>query len=284
LRHGFEFEGGEMTTRSRSVLVILAACVMLSVAGIAAAQYSVVAVLPDGTVVLNGPNGVKSYAVPAGTTFTADGKSGVGVADLKPGMNVSGKESGIDSWKSTDVMVHQELNAKVMAVAGNSLLIRGAQGVEKYEWKDASDITIVKDGKVVDASAIHVGDHITGMIVQKAVPGMHAAAAAPAAAAADTSAADAAAKKAAADKAAADRAAAKKAAADKAAADKAAADKAAADKAAADKAAADAAAAAKPAKKLPKTASEVPAAGLLGVLALAAGAGLTAIRRSRSAK
>ena len=262
-----------MTTRSRTVLAILAACFMLSVAGIAAAQYSVVAVLPDGTVVLNGPSGVKSYAVPAGTTFTADGKSGLAVTDLKPGMNVSGKESGIDNWKSTDVMVHQELNAKVMAVAGNSLLIRGTQGVEKYEWKDASDITIVKDGKVVDASAIHVGDHITGMIVQKAVPGMHAAAPA-AAAAPDTSAADAAAKKAAADKAAADRAAAKKAAADKAAADKAAADKAAA----------DAAAAAKPAKKLPKTASEVPAAGVLGVLALAAGAGLTAIRKSRSAK
>ncbi len=280
-----------MTIRSRSAFVVLAACLMLSFAGIAAAQYSVVAVMPDGTVVLKGPQGVRSYAVPAGTMFNADGKTNVAVADLKPGMSIKGMESGIANWKATDVMVHQELNAEVVAKAGNSMMIRGSKGVEKYEWKDASDITIVKDGKVVDASAINVGDRITGMVVQKAAPSAKAAAAAPAPAA-DTSAADAA-KKAAADKAAAD-AAAKKAAADKAAADKAAAaaakkeaaDKAAADKAAADKAAADAAAkaAAGSKKKLPKTASELPMIGLVGVLALAAGAGLTITRKSRSAK
>jgi LPXTG-motif cell wall-anchored protein len=251
-------------SRSRSALVVLAACVMLAIAGVASAQYTVVTVLPDGTVVLKGPNGVHSYAVPAGTVFNADGKPGVAVADLKPGMQVAGVESGIAHWKGTDVMVHEELNAEVVSKAGNTMLIRGSKGVEKYEWAVASDITIVKDGKVVDASAINVGDRITGMIVQKAAPGKRMAAAAPAAA--DTSAADA--------------AAAKKAAADKAAAD-AAAKKAAADKAAADAAAANAA---KPAKKLPKTASEVPALGLLGVLSLAAGAGLTAIRKSRSAK
>ncbi|HTR04491.1 MAG TPA: hypothetical protein VMN82_14975 [Thermoanaerobaculia bacterium] len=276
-------------TRSRSILVVLAACLMLAFAGVATAQYSVVAVMPDGTVVLRGPQGVRSYSVPGGTMFSVDGKS-VGAADLKPGMSVNGKESGIDKWKATDVMVHEELNAEVVAAAGNSLLIKGSKGVEKYEWKEASEITIVKDGKVVDASAIHVGDRITGMIVQKAAPGMKAAPAA--APAADTSAADAAAKKAAADKAAADAAAARKAAADKAAADaaakkaaadKAAADQAAADKAAADKAAADAAAAGKH-KKLPKTASEVPAAGLAGALSLALAAGLTAIRKARASK
>src|SRR5262252_576746 len=217
-------EGGDMS-KSRFFMVALAACALLAVAGVASAQYSVVAVMPDGTVVLKGPTGTKSYSVPAGTTFTADGKAGVGVADLKPGMSITGLESGLANWKATDVMVHQELNAKVMAVAGNSLLIRGTKGVEKYEWQDASDITIVKDGQVVDASAIHVGDHITGMIVQKAVPGSTMA---PVAAASNDDAADAAARKqAAADKAAAD-AAARKAAADKAAADKAAADAAAA--------------------------------------------------------
>ena len=35
-------------TRSRSILVVLAACLMLAVAGAASAQYSVVAVMPDG--------------------------------------------------------------------------------------------------------------------------------------------------------------------------------------------------------------------------------------------
>jgi len=87
-----------------------------------------------------------------------------------PGMKVTGMESGITGWAATDVMVHQELNAKVVAAAGNSLLIRGGNGTERYEWQNASDITIVKDGQVVDASSIHVGDRITGMIVQKAGP------------------------------------------------------------------------------------------------------------------
>jgi hypothetical protein len=292
-----KFEGGEIV--KKSLWVFIGACLMLASAGIASAQgaYTVVAVMPDGTVVMRGPAGVRSYQVPAGTMFNADGKANTGVADLKPGMKVTGMESGIASWKTTDVMVHEELNAEVVAKAGNSMMIRGAKGVEKYEWSAASDITIVKDGKVVDASSINVGDRITGMVVQKAVAGKGAAMAAPVAAAADTSAADAAAaKKAAADKAAADAAAKKQAAADKAAADaaakkQAAADKAAADaaakKAAADKAAADAAAAnaAKPAhKKLPKTATELPLAGFAGLLALGAGAGLTAIRKSRSTK
>ncbi len=248
-------------TKSRFFMVALAACALLAIAGVASAQYTVVAVMPDGTVVLKGPTGTKSYSVPAGTQFTADGQSGVAVADLKPGMKVSGMESGLANWKASDVMVHQELNAKVMAVAGNSMLIRGTKGVEKYEWADASDITIVKDGKVVDASAIHVGDHITGMIVQKAVPGSKAA---PVAVAQNSAPAPAPAPK------------------------KAAPAPAPAPTAAPAPAPAPAAAPAEPApapakaKKLPKTASEVPAAGLAGLAALVAGAAFTAVRKNRS--
>ena len=246
-------------TKSRFFLVALAACALLAVASVASAQYSVVAVMPDGTLVLKGPTGTKSYQVPAGTVFNADGKAGVAAADLKPGMQLSGVEAGLANWKATDVMVHEELKAKVMAVAGNSLLIRGSKGVEKYEWQDASDITIVKDGKVVDASAIHVGDRITGMIVQKAAPGSHPAPVAVAQKSAP--AAPAPARK---------------------------AEPAPAAAAAPAPAPAPAPAAAEPApapakaKKLPKTASQVPAFGLAGLAALAAGAALTAIRKSRS--
>ncbi len=242
-----------MVNRSRGWVVALAACLMLAFAGVAAAQYSVVAVMPDGTVILRSPAGVRSYQVPAGTTFNADGKPDVAVADLKPGMQVTGFESGIASWKSTNVMVHEELNAEVVAAAGNSLLIKGAKGVEKYQWKESSEITIVKDGKVVDASSIHVGDRITGMIVQKSVAPPPAAP--PVAAAAPPPAAP-----------------------------PPAPTKVVEKPAPAPAPAPAAAPAPAPEKKLPKTASEVPAAGLLGALALAAGAGLTAIRKSRSAK
>jgi LPXTG-motif cell wall-anchored protein len=238
----------------KSLWVFIAACVMLASAGIASAQaYSVVTVLPDGTVVLRGPSGVRSYQVPAGTMFTADGKANVGVADLKPGMKVTGMESGLASWHGTDVMVHQELNAEVKAKAGNSMIIRGAKGVEKYAWTDASDITIVKDGKVVDASAINVGDRITGMIVQKST-----APAKPVAVAAAPAPAPAPMKKAAPAPAPAPAAAPAPAPAPAPAAEPA------------------------PAKKLPKTATELPLAGFAGLLALGAGAGLTAIRKNRS--
>ena len=243
----------------KSLWVFIAACVMLASAGIASAQgaYSVVTVMPDGTVVLRGPSGVRSYQVPAGTMFTADGKANVPVSELRPGMKVTGMESGLASWHGTDVMVHEELNAEVVAKAGNSMMIRGSKGVEKYTWKDASDITIVKDGKVVDASAINVGDRITGMVVQKstAPPKPVAVAAAPAPAPAPV----------------------KKAPAP-----------APAPTAAPAPAPAPAPAAAPaepaPAKKLPKTATELPLVGFAGLLALGAGAGLTAIRKSRSAK
>lgn len=248
-------------TRSRCLILAVAAVAMLAFAGVASAQYTVVAVSPDGNVILKGPDGTRSYQVPAGTTFNADGNAGVAVADLKPGMKITGLESGIASWKGTDVMVHEELNAKVMAVAGNSLLIRGRKGVEKYEWQNASDITIVKDGKVVDASSIHVGDHITGMIVQKAAPGQKAAA--PVAVAEKPAPAPAPAPKKAAP----------------APAPAAAPAPAPAPAAAPAEAPAPAPA---HAKKLPKTASEVPAAGLAGIVALAAAAALTSIRKARS--
>jgi hypothetical protein len=242
----------------KSLWVFIGACVMLASAAIVSAQasYTVVAVMPDGTVVLRGPSGVRSYQVPAGTTFNADGNANTAIADLKPGMKVTGLESGIASWHGTDVMVHQELNAEVVAKAGNSMMIRGAKGVEKYQWTAASDITIVKDGKVVDASSINVGDRITGMIVQKsAAPSKPVAVAqAPAAAPAPV----------------------KKAA------------PAPAPTAAPAPAPAPAAAPApEPApakKKLPKTATELPLVGFAGLLSLAAGVGLTAIRKSRSAK
>jgi len=253
-----------MSSRWRSILVACAAVGMLCMAGVATAQYTVVAVMPDGAAILRGPDGkVRSYQVPAGTAFTADGKAGVTVADLKPGMKVSGIESGVKSWSATDVMVHQELNAKVVAAAGNSLLIRGSKGAERYEWQNASDITIVKDGQVVDASSIHVGDRITGMIVQKAGP---------------TSTAHMTMEK---NEAAAEKPAAAPAA--KPAPATKAAEPAPAPMAKSEPAAAPAPAA-EPAmkhhKKLPKTGTELPLFELAGALSMAAGYGVRRLRKA----
>jgi hypothetical protein len=258
-----------MSSRWRSILVACAAVGMLCIAGIASAQYTVVAVMPDGSAVMRGPDGkVRSYQVPAGTTFNADGKSGVGVADLKPGMKVTGIESGIASWQATDVMVHQELNAEVVAAAGNSLLIKGGKGVERYEWTNASDITIVKDGKVVDASSIHVGDRITGMVVQKAGPAstahMTMAKAEPAKPAAAPAAAPA----------------AKPAEPAHAAAPATQSTTSSTTSSSTSSAPAAEPAPAKHHKKLPKTATPLPLLELAGALSMAAGYGLRRLRKS----
>ena len=211
--------------------------------------------MPDGGVVLKGPTGTHLYDVPPGTMFNADGNV-TAAADLKPGMKVTGKTSGIATWHNTTVMVDQAVNAEVVATSGNSILIKGSRGVQKYEWQDASDFRIMKDGKQVDPSGLKVGDRITGMIVAKAGP-RHVAAPAPVAAA----------------PAPAPKPAEKPAPAP--------APVAAAPAPAPAPAAAPAPA---PAKKLPKTASELPLVGLMGAFSLAAGLGLSLARKSRSAK
>jgi hypothetical protein len=248
--------------KSRWSTAFLAAVLTVLAAGFASAQdesYTVVAVTPDG-IVLKGPTGTAIYDVPAGTMFNADGNT-VALADLKPGMKVTGKSSAIGSWGTTKVMVNQALNAEVVAVTGNSILIRGPKGVNKYEWKDASDFRIMKDGVQIDPSSLKVGDRITGMIVAKAGPHHTAApAAAPAAVAA------------------APAPAPKPTHAPPPPAPAAAAAPAPAP------AAAPAPAPAPAKKKLPKTASEIPLVGLMGALSLAAGVGLSLSRKSRSAK
>ena len=151
-------------------LATFVSCLLLSAAVLSAQDaYTVVAVMPSGAVVLRGPGGVMQYDVPAGTMFSVDGKS-TSVADLRPGMTVSGREAGISNWHTTSVTVNEELNAQIVAMAGNSMLIRGQRGVRKYQWSDAGDIHIVKDGKEVDPLTLKVGDVITGMIVTKAAP------------------------------------------------------------------------------------------------------------------
>jgi LPXTG-motif cell wall-anchored protein len=246
-----------MANRSRWLLVVLIACFMLSSARFVAAQgsgYSIVAVMPDGGVVIRGPNGTHLYNVPAGTTFSVDGKP-TSVADLRPGNQISGDLSGISSWHGTTVLVNEELNARIAAMAGNSMLITGARGTRAYQWKEANDIHILKEGKEIDPLTLKVGDVITGMIVTKAAPStqgstrmtMAESAPAPKPAAAPPP-----------------RAAAAPAPPPPAPA----------------AAPAPAPAEAPKVKKLPKTASSVPLAALIGAAFVAAGA-LTTIRRRR---
>jgi LPXTG-motif cell wall-anchored protein len=206
----------------------------------------------DGNkVVAKTDRGIREVTLPADFKINVDGKD-VGVADLKPGMK--GTAVVATTTTSTPVTVTEVRNAEVMAVAGNSVIVKGQNGLKKYTIDDVNDknITIMKDGKNVNISDLRVGDHLTATIITRHPPKVSsmteiksASASAPPA------------------------------------------PKAAPAPASAPAPAAPAAPAAAPAhehaKKLPKTASNLPVVALLGALSLAAGASLT-LRRAREAR
>lgn len=260
-----------MSRFSRVLFSALCVSLMVAWGGVAAAQTTTelkqgkVVAVSGNTLIIKTKEGIyKQYEVPDGFKFTLDGKQ-VGVAELKPGMRLT---ATITTTKAVvPVTVTEERNAEVVAVAGNSLLLKGPKGVRKYTWEQASDYKIVRDGETITAADLKVGDRVTGLMITKLHPttvtetkvvAKEAAPPAPAPASAKVSAPA-----------------------------KAAPAPAPAPAPAAASAPAPASAPAEaPARhaKMPKTASSVPAVGLAGLLALGLGASLTVVRRSRLSK
>ena len=214
------------------------------------------------TVVAKGPDGTKEYNLPPDFQMDMDGKP-IAVADLKPGMTV---HATITTKVSTHKVITNEIkNGEVMNVTAYSLIVKTDQGYKKYtpETLKSGDVMIFKDGQEVHLSELKKGDMISAMIVTVHPPTTVTERQINATA---------------------------KAAPKKAEPAPAAAAAAPAPAAAAAAPAPEAAApAAEPAPKehhkhLPKTASPLPVVALLGFLSLAAGLGLTALRRTRAAR
>jgi hypothetical protein len=228
------------------------------VAAVAAAQqtstrtvnFEVVSV--DGnTIVWRNPAGeTKEFVAPPGFTVTMDGKQ-LGVADLKPGMKGTASVTTTTTEKMVYVTEHR--NAEVLAVSGTAIIARGQDGQPK-KWTKADvekrNITLYRNGAPAEISDFRPGDKLTATIVTDqpvttvSQGEVNAMVNAPAASKP-------------------------------------------APVAAAPPPPAPAAPAPAPApmaETLPKTASPLPLVGLLGALSLAAGFGLTALRRSRAAK
>jgi len=270
-----------MTKRSILTMVVLVVAVAL-VAPAASAQTTLniqngtVVGVWDNTLVIRDSSGVsRQFDVPPDFKVDVDGKT-VSVKELRPGMHIT---AAVKTVNTPVVVQSKELrDATYLKHAGALVYVKEADGIHSYTtpagfrfWINNAPLRPddLQTNMKLNATIVHTGT-ATGTSQELA------------GASATDEAAKAAAAKAAADKAAADRAA--KAAADKAAADRAAADaKARADaEAAAAKAAADAAAAQQAmAKSLPKTASQAPMAGALGVLCLGLGAALTLRRKQR---
>jgi LPXTG-motif cell wall-anchored protein len=162
----------------RTFLMVWASCALALLAGVAGAQetkkstetrnFEIISV--DGNkVVYKSEAGVKEVTLPADFKLDMDGKQ-VGVADLKPGM----KGTAVITTTTTvqPVTVTEVRNAKVLAVAGNAIIVRGQNGVRKFTLDDVADknIKIVREGQSVDLSGLRVGDNLTATIITRHPP------------------------------------------------------------------------------------------------------------------
>ena len=197
------------------------------------------------------PEGAREITVPEDFRFTVDGRQ-VSVHELQPGMKGTAKITTITTV--TPVTVTEVRNGEVMQASGSSIIVKSANGIKMFNEGDIAkrNVTILKDGKPASIADFHTGDRLTATIVTEKPPQVMTqrqvqAVLTGATPTATTGAAPAA--------------------------------PAAAASAAATPAPHTGAA---PARKLPKTASQVPVLGLLGALSLAIALGLSLGRRRQA--
>jgi LPXTG-motif cell wall-anchored protein len=218
-------------------------------------QFEVISV--DGNkVVAKTAAGAKEYTLPADFKFTtADGKQ-LAVQDLKPGMK--GTAHVTTTTTTVPVYVTEVKNGEVVQKSGNSIIVRTASGIKMFSEGDLAkrNITIMKDGKPAGISDLSTGDKLSATIVTEGTPRVLTEQQLQARLAPSGGGAGAAGAGSGGSGAAASRSSASAGTAPSAGA--------------------------APAKKLPKTASNLPLAGLIGALSLAAGLSLTIARKRRN--
>jgi len=196
------------------------------------------------------PEGAREITVPEDFRFTVDGRQ-VSVHELQPGMKGTAKITTITTV--TPVTVTEVRNGEVMQASGSSIIVKSANGIKMFNEGDIAkrNVTILKDGKPASIADFHTGDRLTATIVTEKPPKVMTqrqvqAVLTGATPTATTGAAPA------------------------------------APAAAASAATPAPHTGAAPAKKLPKTASQVPLVGLLGALSLAIALGLSLGRRRQA--
>lgn len=216
-------------------------------------QFEVVSV--DGNkVVVKGQKGAQEITVPEDFQLTVDGKP-VSVRELKPGMKGTARIT--TTTTTTPVHVTEVRNGEVMRVAGNSIIVRGPNGIRMFSEGDVEKrgVKIMRDGRPLPFTDIRAGDRLTATIVTEGPPQVMTQRQVDAALSSG---------------AAAPATAARTPAAPATAAPGAAAP------------APTPTTGATPGRRLPKTASPLPLIGLFGAGSLTVGLLLTALRRRRS--
>lgn len=226
-------------------------------------QFEVISV--DGNkVVAKTAAGAKEYTLPSDFKFsTADGKQ-VGVQDLKPGMK--GTAHVTTKTTTVPVSITEVKNGEVVQKSGSSVIVRTAEGIKMFSEGDLAKrhITILKDGKAAGIGDLNTGDRLSATIVTAGTPKVLTERQLQATLAGSTASA-----------APAPAPASRAVRASTAASAPASASASAPASAAASPEAA-------PAKKLPKTATQLPLVGIIGALSLAVGLSLSIARKRRN--
>ena len=125
----------------------------------------------DGNrVVARDERGTNEYIVPDDFRFNVDGRP-MAAKELKPGM----KGTATVTTKTTinPVTVTDIKEATVVSTAPSSVLVRGADGVQRRFTQaelDKRGIEIIKEGRVVRVTQLNRGDQLTATIITREPP------------------------------------------------------------------------------------------------------------------
>lgn len=163
---------------SRRILSLVSAAFVLAAVAVAqqststrTVNFEIVSV--NGTTIVYkdmGTGQTKEYVAQPDARFTMDGKE-IGLSDLKPGMK--GSATVTTTTTTHPVVVTEVRNATVLAVAGNAIIVKMADGTNRQFTQadvEKRNAKLYRDGQEVALSQFRPNDHLTATIVTDSAP------------------------------------------------------------------------------------------------------------------